>query len=224
VNPKSAGRVARTLVEAGQSETREAEIADLDEELLRHGILSPRLHGVLRVPAEPRLVQSVKMRGLNSDEAELAGIASQIAAELGDGRLAIVGPGTTTAAILRRVGVEPTLLGVDVVRKLRLVARDADERELLRVLEDAPRASIILAPIGGQGFVLGRGNQQISPTVVRRVGTENLIVVATESKIASLAGRPFLVDTGDSELDRQLVGYIRVVTGRRREMVYRIES
>lgn len=224
VNPRSAGRIARSFIESPRAEVRQAEVLDLDEDLLRRGIVSPRLHGLLRVPAEPRLLQSAKRRGDRSDEAELAGIAAEIADDLDDDMLAIVGPGTTTAAILRHLGVEPTLMGVDAVRGGVAVASDADERELVRLLERAQRARIVVAPIGGQGFILGRGNQQISSAVLRRVGRENLVVVCTESKLASLAGRPFLVDSGDAELDGELDGHIKAVVGHRRYVTYRVEA
>jgi predicted polyphosphate/ATP-dependent NAD kinase len=82
----------------------------------------------------------------------------------------------------------------------------------------------VVTPIGGQGFVFGRGNQQLSPRVIRKVGREGVIVVATAGKMAALGGNPLLVDTGDSRLDDEFAGYIRVLTGYRRELVYRVAS
>jgi predicted polyphosphate/ATP-dependent NAD kinase len=222
VNPRSAGRVARGFIESAHPEVRQAEVVDLDEDQLRGGRISPRLHGVVRVPAEPQLVQAAKLRSERSDHADLAGIAAQIADELDDETLAIFGPGTTTAAILRNLGIEPTLLGIDVVRGGVSVARDADERTLIGLVEAAGRSQVVVAPIGGQGFILGRGNQQISAPVLRRVGSEGLVVVCTESKLASLAGQPFLVDSGDAELDAALGGYIKAVTGHGRYVTYRV--
>jgi predicted polyphosphate/ATP-dependent NAD kinase len=78
--------------------------------------------------------------------------------------------------------------------------------------------------VGGQGFVLGRGNQQISPAVLRAIGPDRVRIVATEAKLAALGGRPLLVDTGDPELDAALAGYRRVVTGYRHETVYRVAA
>jgi predicted polyphosphate/ATP-dependent NAD kinase len=105
-----------------------------------------------------------------------------------------------------------------VIRDGRIVAADAGESALLTAIGEG-EATAIVTPIGGQGHILGRGNQQISPTVLRRLGRSRLLVVATPEKLASLHGRPLLVDTGDTELDRELAGYIRVITGYRTEAV-----
>jgi predicted polyphosphate/ATP-dependent NAD kinase len=135
----------------------------------------------------------------------------------------ILGPGTTTRAIARRLGLEKTLLGVDVIKDGKMVARDVGERELLRLLGRG-RARILVTPIGGQGYIFGRGNQQISPQVIRSVGLDAILVVSTPEKIDSLRGRPLLVDTGDAQLDQALSGYRRVLTGYGREVVYRVSA
>jgi predicted polyphosphate/ATP-dependent NAD kinase len=141
---------------------------------------------------------------------------------LGD-RLCLIGPGTTTRAIMAALGLEKTVLGVDVVRGGELVARDADERTLLALTEGAD-AAVVVTPVGGQGFLFGRGNQQLSPELLSRLGRERLVVVATEAKLAALGGRPLLVDTGDAALDAALAGYLRVITGPNRETVYRVAA
>jgi predicted polyphosphate/ATP-dependent NAD kinase len=83
---------------------------------------------------------------------------------------------------------------------------------------------VIVTPVGGQGFLFGRGNQQLSAHVLGQIGSENVVVLATESKLAALGGRPLLVDTGDPAVDAALAGYVRVVAGYDREVVYRISS
>jgi predicted polyphosphate/ATP-dependent NAD kinase len=114
---------------------------------------------------------------------------------------------------MERLGLVPTLLGVDVVRNGEILARNADERTLIALLDKHPRAKVILSPIGAQGFVLGRGNQQISPAVLRKTGLSNLIVVATPGK---LAATPLLyVDSGDPELDREVGDSLQVISGYR---------
>ena len=93
-----------------------------------------------------------------------------------------------------------------------------------RIRQEMLEAIVIVTPVGGQGFVLGRGNQQLSPAVLRAIGLDRLHIVATEAKLAALGGRPLLVDTGDPELDAALAGYRRVVTGYRHETVYRVTA
>ncbi|HDD72379.1 MAG TPA: ATP-NAD kinase, partial [Candidatus Bathyarchaeota archaeon] len=127
---------------------------------------------------------------------------------------------TTLMAVAEQLGVEKTPLGVDAVVDGRLVGRDLSEGELLRLLERYPRAKVVVSPLGGQGFILGRGNQQISPEVLRRVGRENIIVLATKDKMAGL--KVLRVDTGDPEVDRMLRGYMRVIVDYMEERVVRV--
>jgi predicted polyphosphate/ATP-dependent NAD kinase len=223
VNPKSAGELALRLVEGGVRELREAEVMDVDEDILREGSVSARLHGYLTVPVAPRLVQSAKARTLAGERAAQEGIARHLLEHVLAARTWFVGPGTTTRAVLDALGLDKTLLGVDVVRDGRLLVADADERALLE-LADRGDAGIVVTPVGGQGFVFGRGNQQLSAPVIERVGPDGVAVVATEAKIASLGGAPLRVDTGDAAVDALLSRYVRVVVAYNREIVYRIGS
>ena len=223
VTPRAAADVASRFVHGTSRRDAPAEVMDVDEEALRAGSVSARLHGYLRVPAEPARVQGGKARSSHGELHAQEAIAGSVADRIADGRLCLIGPGTTTGAIMRALGLEKTLLGVDAVQGRRLVAADADERTLLQLVS-GDDALVVVTPIGGQGFVLGRGNQQLSPRVIERVGIENVLVVATETKLAALGGRPLLVDTGDEQLDDALSGYRRVVTGYGREVVYRVAS
>ena len=133
----------------------------------------------------------------------------------------VMGPGSTIAAVMDELGLEATLLGVDVVRDGRVAAPDAGEQHILDLV-DGRDARIVVTVIGGQGHILGRGNQQISPQVVRAVGPDKIIVAATRDKLASIRGRPLLVDTGDPTLDSDLAGYTRVITGPGEYAMHRI--
>jgi predicted polyphosphate/ATP-dependent NAD kinase len=135
--------------------------------------------------------------------------------------LYILGPGTTTRGIAELLGFRKTLVGVDVIANTGLVLFDATERQIIELLagRDPPRAKIVVSPIGGQGFLFGRGNQQISPAVIRKVGRDNIIIVCLPGKLAALGGRPLLVDSGDPELDQMLAGYYCVITGYQEQAV-----
>jgi predicted polyphosphate/ATP-dependent NAD kinase len=194
---------------------------DIDEDAFRADRVSASLYGYMTVPFRRELVQAAKAASPVGDESAMHGIASDIVHSMSPERLYLIGPGTTTRAILMFMGLEGTLLGVDVVRGGKLVARDADEARLVQLTQAVP-ASIVVTVIGGQGHVFGRGNQPLSPLVIRQVGKENIVVAAVSRKLYSLQGRPLLVDTGDEELDRELSGYLQVVTGLNDRTVCRV--
>jgi predicted polyphosphate/ATP-dependent NAD kinase len=157
------------------------------------------------------------------EEENLKAIASDLADDMDPETLYVLGPGSTISSVAKHLGLNKSLLGVDVIQGKRVIRTDVNETQLLKLLEKR-RAKIIVTVIGGQGFVFGRGNQQISPRVIRAVGKENIIIAATPAKLATLHGKPLLVDTGDPKLDEELSGYTRVVTDFGRRVVYRIKA
>lgn len=226
-NPINAGDLAATVLQGRVSSLREAEVMDIDEDAFRRGVVSAKLYGYLKVPFQRRLVQSLKTPSSPGEAASMRAIAHDVVGKMEDDCLYVIGPGTTTRAITSRLGLNKTLIGVDVVLGGKLVAADVNESQLLKLVEDR-RAKIIVTPIGGQGCIFGRGNQQISPQVIRKVVADDdrpqdrLIVVSTPGKIHALRGRPLWVDTGDREVDEMLSGYIRVITGYREQIVYKL--
>lgn len=223
ITPTAAGELARLHLQGEGLGLREAEIMDVDEAAYREGMISPKLYGYLRVPFQRRLLQGRKAPSVLDERGTLEAIALDVIEHMQEDCLYIVGPGTTTRPILTHLGLEKTLIGVDVVSGGRLAASDANETVLLDLLANRD-GQVIVTPIGGQGHILGRGNQQISPTVIRRVGKDNIIVVSTTEKIHALGGRSLLVDTGDPELDRQLTGYVQIITGYDERIVYRVSA
>jgi predicted polyphosphate/ATP-dependent NAD kinase len=220
---RAAGELALRFIEGKTTGLREVEVLDLDEDDYRHGRVSPRLYGYLRVPFDRRMLQARKSPSAPDEQGALQAIAADITDRMEADVAYIIGPGTTTRPILTMLGLRKTLVGVDVVRNRRLLAEDANETVLLEILRTCA-GKIVVTPIGGQGYVFGRGNQQISPAVIRVVGRDNIMVVSAPSKIADLRGRPLLVDTGDEDTDRAMCGYMLVITGYRDRSVYRIAS
>ena len=212
LTPRRAGEIVVRFLNSEAPEFADAEVMDIDEEAFRTGRLTASLHGYLKTPLNSAGVQFTKSGALADDGETPDDIARQVIEGMTEDTLYIIGPGTTTAAIPRALGLPNTLLGVDVISNEDLIVSDATEIDLLSLAENR-QAKIIVSVIGGQGYILGRGNQQISPRLVRRVGRDNIIVVATKRKLLDLGGRPLLVDTGDSTLDDELSGYIKVVTG-----------
>jgi predicted polyphosphate/ATP-dependent NAD kinase len=223
VNPRSAGDLTVRLVREGLRGLRRAEVMDVDEALLRAGSVSARLHGFMNVPDARRHLQGAKARSLQSETLAQEEIAHHLVDNvLGDGTW-LIGPGTTTGAALALLGLQKTLLGIDVVRAGACLLGDADERDLTGVLAGSD-AGIVVTPVGGQGFLFGRGNQQLSAPVIEKIDPERIIVVATEAKIARLGGAPLRVDTGDPALDARLAGYTRITVGYNRQIVYPVAS
>jgi len=211
VNPRNAGLAIRDFLEGRSVRLKEAEVMDIDEELFRQGRVSTKLYGYMMVPESGSRIQNMKSGG-GSETGDLVGMAGYIVCNMEEDTLYIVGPGSTTRSIMEDMGLPNTLLGVDVVQNKELIASDVTEKQLWELIEDAAlKVKIVITVIGGQGSLFGRGNQQISPRIIRRVGRENIIVAATVSKLLALGGQPLLVDTGDLELDQSLCGFIEVV-------------
>ena len=213
ISPKSATKLVELFV-AGDTELRDAEIMDTDEDAYRRNELRMTVFGYARMPYEPVLVQQGKslFQSVSEERAkeEIAKFASEF---MIPEELYILGAGTTTHKITEVLGLgeEKTLLGVDAVKNGKLVGKDLNEQELLQLLEHEPRARLLVSPIGAQGFVFGRGNQQLSAEVIEKVGVENVIVLATPQKLQETP--VLMVDTGSEELDEELSGYMSVVCG-----------
>jgi predicted polyphosphate/ATP-dependent NAD kinase len=222
INPVAAAESTIAFLE-GQIPTRLGEVVDIDELAFRKNQLSVKLFAHLTTPDSGPLMQGSKSVTGLSEDVELGAIAEYFQEEINSTYTYVLGPGSTLERIAKRLGVKKTLLGVDAVEgNGTLLGRDMEETELLRLVGKSP-ARIVISPIGGQGFLFGRGNQQISPEVIRRVGVENVTIVASRSKIEALHPRRLLTDSGDDDVDRQLRGYARVITGYREEMVVKVE-
>ncbi|QQX78760.1 ATP-NAD kinase family protein [Shewanella sp. KX20019] len=222
ITPHASGLVVKMLLEGELVSLMTADVMDIDEAAFRSGIVKAKRFGEMLVPAEPRYIQAVKMGGKETDELVLADIAAE-AIELMEDALIVIGSGSTVAAVMEDLGLDNTLLGVDLVQNQQLVASDLSAAELLKLTENQS-VKLFITLIGGQGHVLGRGNQQLSPELVRRVGKQNIVILATKTKLKALEGRPLIVDSGDPELDKELTGYYKVVTGYHDYVMYQVAN
>lgn len=216
-SPDELGDALMTFVDFGV--TKEAEVMDVNEDSYRRGILEAKLFGIALVPDDSSHMQSSKAsyRSGTADE-EAEEIGQYVADSMEAGAVYIMGPGSTTAAIVKVFGEEKTLLGADVYVDRERIVADGGEEDLLRALDKKAKAFIIVSPIGAQGFIFGRGNQQISARVIERVTVKNIITVATPTKLRDT--RVLRVDTGSRHLDEQIRGKIKIITGyRRRKLV-----
>lgn len=209
-SPRDAADVVGDFLE-GSTQIMDFEVMDVDEEAIRQDRFKVSLYGFLKGPFVPtRLLGSKQISPETVDEHEnQMAVARFIVEEMKPDATYILGPGTTMKCIADLLGVEKTLLGVDLYLDKKIV-RDVNEQKLFNIIEDWNSAWIVLSPIGRQGMLLGRGNQQISPEVIKRVGRDHIVVAATRSKIQGIDGSVLRVDTGDPHVDKMLKGYIKV--------------
>ncbi|WP_273050043.1 ATP-NAD kinase family protein [Pseudoalteromonas sp.] len=221
ITPKAAGRVVEMLVKGELVTLADADVMDIDEDAFRQGTVKAKRYGEMQTPSEVRYMQAVKNGGKETDELVLADIAAHVVSQMDEDTFYIMGSGSTVEAIMEEMGLENTLLGVDLIKDQTLVAQDLTAAQLLQYTHQQS-TKLVITLIGGQGHIFGRGNQQLSPALIRAIGKENIIVVATKTKLQALNGRPLICDTGDGELDDTLTGYIKVTTGFNDNIMYAI--
>ncbi|TXT56131.1 MAG: hypothetical protein BAJATHORv1_30517 [Candidatus Thorarchaeota archaeon] len=212
VSPPDATEVVRLVIE-GRAGTAEVEVMDADEEAFREDRFDIRLYGYLQAPSVPARFQGAKQASpetVNEQEAQEA-IARYVVDNMEPDSTYIFGPGTTVKTVTDLLELKKTTLGVDLYKD-ETMHNDVNESKILDLVENFERAHIIVSPIGHQGMLFGRGNQQISPKIIERVGKEDITVLCTPAKLRGIDGGTLKVDTGNPDVDEMLRGYIRVVT------------
>lgn len=214
VSPSAAGQVVSQMIAGELVSEMDAEVRDIDENAFREGKVIAKHYGEMRVPAELTYVQAVKTGGKEDEALVLDDIAAYVSEIMSDepDTYFVMGSGSTVGAVMEFLGLDNTLLGVDVVKQGELVASDVTAKELVALTQDKP-TKVILTVIGGQGHILGRGNQQLSPAFIRQIGKQNMLVVATKQKLQALNGKPLRLDSSDAALDSELAGAFTVITG-----------
>jgi len=223
-SPNAVGSLVSRIIlnQSDQFPISSAEIMDLDEDMRRCDQIRTKLIGYATIPSDKFLIQNPKSYVPLNDEDSIEGIGEYLEKQLNNEATYIVGPGRTTQSFLERIGISGTLLGVDVLKGLKLIGRDVNYRQLDLLSRDG-LLYIISGIIGGQGFLFGRGNQQISAEIIRRVQRKNIIVVASAQKIFELPRQCILIDTGNKELDNELAGYLKVQTHKNFTFIIKVE-
>ena len=223
-NPVNAARIIRSFLK-DEVEISQGEVMDIDEEAYRENRLDVKLYAVAKIPFAKDLVQGSKQVFQQGSQKalleEIGDYSKEIVLENPD-TLFFLGAGSTVGVVKRWLDMEGTLLGIDAYFKGEQAGKDLNERGILELMDssDASGFAICVSPIGSQGFVLGRGSQQFSPKVLRKVGLENIYIMATPDKVESMD--TLRVDTGDRELDEAMAGFVRVITGFRIQTMLRL--
>ncbi len=222
LNPRAAAELVDAFVEG--AELVDEEVLDIDEEAFRQDKLASRLYGYLKVPKVQRFLQPGKeaSRMGSSSQSVKKEIAKYVIDEMESDTLYLLGPGTTVEVIAKEMNLPKTLLGIDAVYAGEVVGVDLNENGILDLFDQYEKRKIIVTPIGGNGFIFGRGSKQFTPEVIRKVGKENILVVGTKQKVLALDC--LRVDTGDRELDELLSGYRKVIMDYKRKRVVKVKG
>ena len=216
-SPKAAAEVLSAWLD-GDLLLASTEVLDLDEERYRQGEWVVQLYAEAMTPASPRWMQGSKQRiEASGEEDTTEGLADHIRELVSseDG-LVIWGSGGTLRAIAEMNGFQPTNLGIDATLGNEQVGTDLDETGLLEILSShTGPVTLLLSPMGGQGFLIGRGNLQLSPEVLRAIGIDNILGVVTPAKLLTV--RRLRIETGDANLDAEFAAkrYMKVLQGYR---------
>lgn len=208
VSPEAAAKIIVDFCR-GEARVEVGEVVDVNEETLRQDILLLKPYGNALTISSESLRVSTKELGSSDD---VNAIAEYFIAEIYKPEvLYILGPGSTTKAIAAKLGINKTLLGFDAIHNGKLIGKDLTAEDIRRLINMYGEVYVVLSIIGGQGYLIGRGNQQLTPEILKALGRERIIVVSTKSKLARL--KRLLIDSGDIEVDKKLSGYYRVITG-----------
>jgi len=224
ISAEAAGLLILDLINGKMFSVVSADVVDIDENAFRQGKVVAKYYGELQIPASLQYVQAVKQGTQEVEELVLDDIAADVIESMQDDTYYVIGSGTTCAAVMQQLGVNNTLLGSDIIYQGALVTADAVEKDLLELLHRKVKVIFIITIIGGQGHIIGRGNHQISPEVIKLAGWQHFQIIATKSKLQSLEGRPLQVDSGDIALDHLLYGLKKVITGYRDQVIYSVGS
>lgn len=219
--PQQSGKLALSFLNKEIKKIREVEVVDIDEEAYRKDIFRTELFGYLMIPDDRKFTQNKKAPTPLSDKANQKAIALDIIDNMEENTYYIIGPGTSTREVLISLGLEYTLLGVDIVKNKKIIGKDVSENEILNIIKN-DKSVLIITPTGGQGYLIGRGNQQISGEVLKKIGKENIQIIATQSKILELINRPLLIYSGDEDVDINFSGYYRLKIGYNRDFIYKV--
>ncbi|MHA2036361.1 MAG: ATP-NAD kinase family protein [Promethearchaeota archaeon] len=220
--PKAAAQIVDGFLE-DFIETEDREILDIDEQLVREDMLKSRLYGYLKVLKFRNLIQAGKMGSQfgKTVEENKQEISQWVIEDMEKDILYLLGPGTTVKTIADNLNIPKTLLGIDAINNKKTVGKDLNEKDILSLLEEFSNVEIVISPIGGQGFIFGRGNKQFTPKVLKKIGKKNLKIISTADKIRNLDC--LRVDTGDSDFDLEFKGLAKVIIGYKEQSVIPVE-
>lgn len=213
LNPRSAGELTVELARGAPFDITLSEVMDINETLFRQGIVDAQLYGYLKVPHKKNYMQRLKSGGELSEVGVLSLIGNSVIEQMKPDVLYVMGTGSTIHQLMAQMNLQGSLLGIDLILNGKLIAVDVTEQDILDAFCIHPKRSVIVYIIGSQGYVFGRGNQQLSAQVLQQLDKKDILIVANKQKMNSLFGSPLYVDTGDKNANKRLCGYYKVLVG-----------
>lgn len=223
MTPESAGSLAYEYILDSDIPLIDREVIDIEEAAFRADEIKTKVYGYLNVPDDKVRLQNLKSPSPQDEAGAQVSAVLQVIDEMEDGFYYIVGSGSTTSHVMEELGLPVTQLGVDIIKDKQLIAKDVSESEILEIIEDKP-TKLIVSPMGGQGYLFGRGNQQLSDKVLGLLDKEDILIISTHGKINTLYGRPLWVYTGNAAVDEKLSGYYKVIIGYGKYAIYKVET
>lgn len=221
-SPENAGKLMVSYLRDDIKSVEEKEVIDIEEEAFRQDEVITEVYGYLNVPYDESHMQNLKSPSPQTEHEAMISIALDIIDSMEEDDYYIIGSGTTLAPVMEELELEGTKLGVDIIKGKQLIKKDASEQDILEVLSNHS-AKLIVTPMGGQGYLFGRGNPQLSDDVLRQIEKKDILVVATPNKLSTLNGKPLLIYTGDEEVDNKLSGFYKVTTGYENKKMYKVK-
>lgn len=223
VTPKAVASVIDSMISHKLVAARMAEVRDIDEAAFAKGQVKTRFFGEMQIPDDQLLVQTVKCSGLLDDEIMLDDLCAYLLEIVEKDTLYILGSGGTLKHLKISLGIEkPTLLGVDVWFQGEVLHYDVHEQQLYELIQQYKNVKVLLSVIGGQGVILGRGNQQISARIIEQLGVGALQFISTQAKLLALDGRALSVDSGSDALNKRLAGFHKIICGYEDFVLYEV--
>ncbi len=222
-SPENAGEMACKYLRGDNVQVQEEEVIDIKEDAFRRDEIITDVYGYLNVPYDISYMQNLKSISPQSDKEAQTSAALRVIDDMEEDVYYIIGSGSTNARIMEELGLDVTMLGVDIIKNKELVQKDVNEQEIIDIIDGQP-TKLIVTPMGGQGYIFGRGNQQLSAKVLSHLNKEDVTVIASPDKMKGLKSNPLLIYTGDDEIDEKFSGYYRVVIAYDQSKMHKAEQ
>lgn len=220
ITPEMAAQILHQWLQGELNTVALQDVRDIDESALRDNKIRSKYYGAMHTLASPQFLQRLKQSGIEQDDLVLDDIADHLDELLDEGFTLLIGPGSTTAHFMQRQGLKNTLVGFDALNKDGLIGTDLTGQQCQKLLESHAHFKLVITPTGQQGFLIGRGNQQLTEHFLSYIKKEQICIISTKNKLNEISDRQLHIDTNNLELDEKLSGFYPIVTAYQETVIY----